>query len=136
MKATCLFLVGLHFLRGSGLPVFPLDQPLAEHALNASIAHVNAQSRGPNLYGITRSFIRNVIPTGQDSYNMILNFGIQETICPQNSGKDPDECDFKTGHFVVSSSCSSRVQFAGDRIQGLSVQCDSSTSSSSESDSS
>lgn len=43
-----------------GLPVFPLDQPVAEEALNASIAQVNLLSRGPNIYGITRSIIKKV----------------------------------------------------------------------------
>ncbi|RXM32113.1 Secreted phosphoprotein 24 [Acipenser ruthenus] len=116
-----------------GLPVFPLDQPVAEEALNASIAQVNLLSRGPNIYGITRSIIKKVIPVEEKAYDMILNFNIRETVCLKESGKDSDVCDFEMGRFARTAACSSRVQFRNDQIDNVSVRCSSSGSSSSSS---
>lgn len=44
----------------SGFPVYDYELPITEEALNASIARINSQSWGPNLYGIFRSHVRNV----------------------------------------------------------------------------
>ncbi|KAK1165576.1 secreted phosphoprotein 24-like [Acipenser oxyrinchus oxyrinchus] len=124
-----------HFLFCSGLPVFPLDQPVAEEALNASIAQVNLLSRGPNIYAITRSIIKKVIPVEENAYVMILNFNIRETVCLKESGKDSDVCDFEMGRFALTAACSSRVQFTNDQIDNVSVRCSSCSSSSSSSES-
>ncbi|XP_066544292.1 secreted phosphoprotein 24 [Amia ocellicauda] len=131
MKLAYFILAGLHFLCYSGLPAFPLDQPIAEQALNVSITQVNARSRGLNLYGITKSSIKKLIPVGPDSYNMLLSFTIRETVCPKDSGLDPDSCDFMRGRFALVASCSSRVLFTANEVQSASVRCSQSSSSSS-----
>ena len=44
----------------SGFPVYDYELPVTEEALNASIARINSQSWGPNLYGVVRSHVRSV----------------------------------------------------------------------------
>lgn len=47
-------------MSASGFPVYDYELPVTEEALNASIARINSQSWGPNLYGVVRSHVRHV----------------------------------------------------------------------------
>ena len=44
----------------SGFPVYDYELPVTEEALNASIARINSQSLGTNLYGVVRSHVTRV----------------------------------------------------------------------------
>lgn len=40
--------------------MYDYELPVTEEALNASIARINSQTWGPNLYGVVRSHVRHV----------------------------------------------------------------------------
>nr|XP_014345848.1 PREDICTED: secreted phosphoprotein 24-like isoform X2 [Latimeria chalumnae] len=105
MNSVIFILLGIQVLYGSGLPTYDdyNRQPQAEAALNASLAKLNSFLRGPNLYGVTRSFLKASIPLGRDSYLLVIQFDVCETSCRKNSGKHPDECDFKFGRYAMVS---------------------------------
>ncbi|KAG7463972.1 hypothetical protein MATL_G00182340 [Megalops atlanticus] len=137
MKLTVICLILLQFVCSSGLPLFPFDlSPLAERALNMSLARVNGQSTGLNLFRVTRSSVKRVIPVGMNMYDIMLNFGIRETVCPKSSGSDPIHCPFSQGYFVPTATCTSRVRLSGELSEILSLRCGRAGSSSSSSESS
>ncbi|XP_014345847.1 secreted phosphoprotein 24-like [Latimeria chalumnae] len=135
MNSVIFILLGIQVLYGSGLPTYDdyNRQPQAEAALNASLAKLNSFLRGPNLYGVTRSFLKASIPLGRDSYLLVIQFDVCETSCRKNSGKHPDECDFKFGRYARSSRCTSIVHISGQEINRVTVDCSFSGDSSSES---
>ncbi|XP_029112750.1 secreted phosphoprotein 24 [Scleropages formosus] len=136
MKLTVLVLVLLQGLCCSGFPLFqPGIVAMARQALGASLRHVNNLTAGTNLYGVTYSSIKRIIPIGLSSYDMILKFGVRETVCPKSRTADPETCNFRRGHFVSAASCSSRVRLTADVSELVFVRCGSASSSSSESSS-
>uniref|UniRef100_A0A8C3CYR0 Secreted phosphoprotein 24 n=1 Tax=Cairina moschata TaxID=8855 RepID=A0A8C3CYR0_CAIMO len=114
----------------SGFPVYDYELPITEEALNASIARINSQSWGPNLYGIFRSHVRNVDMWNSNDYRLELQLSIRETVCTKASGRDPFTCDFKIGPFARTAFCRSVVEVSGELIGNVTVQCHQGTSSS------
>ncbi|NXO03233.1 SPP24 protein, partial [Rhinopomastus cyanomelas] len=109
---------------------FPVYDYVAEEALNASIARINAQSWGPNLYGVVRSHVGRVDMWGSDAYGLELQFSIRETVCAKHAGRDPSTCDFKFGPYVPTASCRSLVEVSGEEISSITVRCHRGTFSS------
>ncbi|NXK46246.1 SPP24 protein, partial [Chauna torquata] len=99
-----IFVLTLSIFSCSGFPVYDYELPVTEEALNASIARINSQSWGPNLYGVVRSHVRSVDMWNSNAYTLELQLSIRETVCTKASGRDPFTCDFKIGPFVVSAS--------------------------------
>ncbi|XP_036400874.1 secreted phosphoprotein 24-like [Megalops cyprinoides] len=137
MKPAVICLILLQLVCSSGLPLFQFDlSPLAERALNTSLTRVNGQSTGLNLFRVTRSSVKRVIPVAMNVYDIMLNFGIRETVCPKSSGSDPNQCPFSPGFFVPKATCASRVRLSADVSEILSLRCGRAGSSSSSSESS
>ncbi|KAG9349016.1 hypothetical protein JZ751_029334 [Albula glossodonta] len=136
MKLAVLCLALLQSLSCSGFPLYQHDlAPTAQQAITMSLAQVNKQSTGANLYRVHHSSIKRVVTVGMNMYDLLLNFGIRETVCPKASGSDPNTCDFKLGFFVSTASCSSRVRVSSELSEIISLRCSRSTSSSSSSES-
>ncbi|XP_051479710.1 secreted phosphoprotein 24 isoform X2 [Apus apus] len=120
---TLIFVLTLSTFSCSGFPVYDYELPVTEEALNASIARINSQSWGTNLYGVVRSRVTRVDMWDSDTYRLELQFSVRETVCTKASGRDPATCDFKLGPFVPTALCSSLVQVSGERISSMIVRC-------------
>uniref|UniRef100_A0A8C3JJ23 Secreted phosphoprotein 24 n=1 Tax=Calidris pygmaea TaxID=425635 RepID=A0A8C3JJ23_9CHAR len=96
-----IFILTLAISSCSGFEVYDYEAPVTEEALNASIARINSQSWGRNLYGVVRSHVTRVDMWDSDAYRLELQFSIRETVCTKASGRDPSTCDFKIGPFVM-----------------------------------
>ncbi|XP_009867012.1 PREDICTED: secreted phosphoprotein 24 [Apaloderma vittatum] len=118
-----IFVLALDVFLCSGFPVYDYELPITEEALNASIARVNAQSWGNNLYGVVRSHVTGVDMWNRDAYQLELQFSIRETVCRKASGRDPFTCDFKIGPFVATAFCRSVVEVSNELISNVRVQC-------------
>ncbi|NXA94143.1 SPP24 protein, partial [Melanocharis versteri] len=125
-----IFVLALSVFSCSGFPAYDYDLPVAKEALNASLARINSQSWGRNLYGIVRSRVMGMDMWDSDVYGLDLHFSIRETVCTKASGRDPSTCDFKTGPFVPTASCRSVVEVSGELIANITVRCHRSTFSS------
>ncbi|NXA76405.1 SPP24 protein, partial [Thryothorus ludovicianus] len=125
-----IFVLTLSIFPCSGFPVYDYAHPVAEEALNASIARINSQSWSRNLYGVVRSRVMGVDMWESDAYGLDLQFSIRETVCTKASGRDPFTCDFRTGPFVPTASCRSVVEVSGELITNMTVRCHRSTVSS------
>uniref|UniRef100_A0A3Q3VXL0 Secreted phosphoprotein 24 n=1 Tax=Mola mola TaxID=94237 RepID=A0A3Q3VXL0_MOLML len=104
----------------------------ASRGIRASLAQVNSVYNS-HLYRVTRGSVSRVIPLGPNSVELLLKFGIKETVCVKTSTQDPQTCAFRPGFFVPSSSCFSRVQLSPTSQQVISLRCSRDESSSSES---
>ncbi|KAJ8383956.1 hypothetical protein AAFF_G00213250 [Aldrovandia affinis] len=107
--------------------------PVARRAVGTSLTLVNARSTGVNLYRVTDGSIKRVIPVGVNMYDLMLKFGIKETVCPKASGSDPEKCDFRL--FASKASCSTRVRVSTDQSEVIALSCSKSASFSSSSSS-
>ncbi|XP_010160955.1 secreted phosphoprotein 24 [Antrostomus carolinensis] len=125
-----IFVLTLIVFSCSGFPVYDYELPVTEEALNASIAKINSQSWGKNLYGVVRSHVTRVDMWHSDAYRLELQFSIRETVCTKASGRDPFTCDFKMGPFVATAFCRSVVEVSGEMISNVIVQCHRGASSS------
>ncbi|XP_054064230.1 secreted phosphoprotein 24 [Rissa tridactyla] len=125
-----IFVLTLSVFSCSGFQVYDYDVPVTEEALNASIARINSQSWGTNLYGVVRSHVARVDMWNSDTYRLELRFSIRETVCTKASGRDPFTCDFKIGPFVPTAFCRSFVDVSGELISNVVVRCHRGTSSS------
>ncbi|NXT87454.1 SPP24 protein, partial [Anhinga rufa] len=125
-----IFVLTVSVFSCSGFPVYDYELPVTEEALNASIARVNSQSWGRNLFGVVRSHVTRVNMWNSNAYRLELQFSIRETVCTKASGRDPFTCDFKIGPFVPSAFCRSVVEVSDEVISDVIVQCHRGTSSS------
>lgn len=55
------------------------------------------------------SLVRQVIPLGANTVDLMMKFDIKETDCTKASGSDPQTCAFRSGFFVVRDLMSSGV---------------------------
>ncbi|NXJ11710.1 SPP24 protein, partial [Odontophorus gujanensis] len=125
-----ILVLALSIFSCSGFPVYNYELPVTEEALNASIARINSQSWGPNLYGVVRSHVRHVDMWNSNDYRLELQLSIRETECRKASGRDPFTCDFKVGPFVSTAVCKSVVEVSSEQIGNVIVRCHQSTFSS------
>uniref|UniRef100_A0A7M4ED87 Secreted phosphoprotein 24 n=1 Tax=Crocodylus porosus TaxID=8502 RepID=A0A7M4ED87_CROPO len=130
METLLIFALVMSIFSCSGLPMYDYEPSITENALNASIARVNFRLQGRNLFGVIRSYVRRVDLLDGNSYNIILDFNIQETTCSKDSERDPATCDFKTGPYAVTAFCRSTVYVSDEQIQNLAVRCHQDSSSS------
>ncbi|XP_029928244.1 secreted phosphoprotein 24 isoform X2 [Myripristis murdjan] len=134
MKTSILLLALLQALGCSGLPAHNAEPAAIEdRSLGASLAQVNTVYAVNNLYRVTRASLKRKVPLGMNTYDLMMVFGIKETDCLKTSGADPQTCAFKSGFFVPSSTCSSRVRVSADAIQVISLRCGHDSDSSSDS---
>ncbi|NWR75083.1 SPP24 protein, partial [Centropus unirufus] len=125
-----IFVLTLGVFSCSGFPVYDYELPITEEALNASLARINSQSWGKNLYGVVRSHATRVDMWSSDTYRLELQLSIRETVCTKASGRDPFTCDFKIGPFAQPAFCRSLVDVSGELISNIIVQCHRGASSS------
>ncbi|NXG17182.1 SPP24 protein, partial [Grallaria varia] len=125
-----VFVLALSVFSCSGFPAYDYELPVMEEALNASIARINSQSWGRNLYGVVRSHVTGVDMWSGDANRLELQFSIRETVCPKASGRDPSTCAFQTGPYVPTASCRSIVEVSGEEVSSVVVRCRRSTFSS------
>ncbi|XP_048873349.1 secreted phosphoprotein 24 [Brienomyrus brachyistius] len=135
MRVEVLLWVLLHALCSAGFLVPWHATPSAERqALGVALDHINQQAKGSWLYRVTRSSVK-IIPKGLNSYEVMLKFGIRDTVCPRTSAVSPETCTVRPGISASVASCSSRVRLTGDLTELLSISCATASSSSSESSS-
>ncbi|XP_053170626.1 secreted phosphoprotein 24 isoform X1 [Scomber japonicus] len=131
MRSYMLLLVLLQFLGCSGIPLSnPELEAMAEKALGAALTEVNTVYAASRLYRVTHGSVTRVIPTGQSTSDLMLSFGIKETDCATASGSDPQTCAYRTGFFVRTLSCTSRVRMFPASTQVVSLKCGGGSSSS------
>uniref|UniRef100_A0A8C2WWY9 Secreted phosphoprotein 24 n=1 Tax=Cyclopterus lumpus TaxID=8103 RepID=A0A8C2WWY9_CYCLU len=131
MKSYMLLLALLHTLGCSGIPLYYSElTSLADRGLGAALAQVNSEYVR-YLYRVSRGSVKKIIPVSLNATDLLMVFGIKETECVKASGNDPQTCAFRTGFFVPSLSCSSRVRMSATSAQVLSLRCDHDSSSSS-----
>ncbi|CAN9498427.1 unnamed protein product [Ophioblennius macclurei] len=129
---TFLLLVALYALGCTGAPLRnPELQSAAGRGLGQALAEVNSVYATSHLYRVTQGSVSKVIPMGMNTADLLIKFGIKETVCAKDSGNDPQACDFKPGFFVASSSCSARVRITTTSSQVISLRCGPDGSSSS-----
>ncbi|XP_026219289.1 secreted phosphoprotein 24 [Anabas testudineus] len=135
MKSYVLLLALLQSLGCSGIPQYYSEaQSMAARALGAAVAESNSVYAFSHLYRPTQGYVKRVIPTGLNTFDLLIVFDVKQTECTKASGSDPQTCAFSPGFFVPSLSCSSRVRVTTSSAQALSLKCkgDSSSSESSE----
>ncbi|XP_034862703.1 secreted phosphoprotein 24 [Mirounga leonina] len=133
MKILIVFVLGMNYPSCAGFPVYDYDSSSLREALRASVAKVNSQSLSPYLFRAFRSSVKRVNVLDQDSLNMDLEFGIRETTCRRDSGKDPATCDFQRVYYMPSAICRSTVRLSAEQVQDVWVRCRWSSSSESNS---
>ncbi|XP_068447027.1 secreted phosphoprotein 24 [Clinocottus analis] len=130
MKSYMLLLALLQSLGCSGLPLHYSElTSLANRGLGAALAQVNSDVR--YLYRVTRGSVKKIFPVSLNTTDLLMVFSIKETECVKASGNDPQTCALRTGFFVPTFSCSSRVRMSVTSAQVLSLRCDQDSSSSS-----
>lgn len=109
----------------AGLPLHSSDlASKAERGLGAAVAQLNSVYVTRNLYRPTSGSVTRVslpcsrtylccsfylkypiwwqvIPSGLDTTDLLMTFGIKETVCGKDSATDPNNCAFRPGLFVV-----------------------------------
>uniref|UniRef100_A0A3Q3NBI1 Secreted phosphoprotein 24 n=1 Tax=Mastacembelus armatus TaxID=205130 RepID=A0A3Q3NBI1_9TELE len=134
MKSYVLLLALLQSLGCSGVPLYNSElQSMAERGLGAALAEVNSVYAISHFYRATRGSIKRLIPVGLNTVDLLMVFGIKETVCVKSSTSDPQTCAFRPGFFVPTFFCSSRVRMSATSAQVISLRCGHDTSSSSES---
>ncbi|KAG7232732.1 hypothetical protein INR49_008172 [Caranx melampygus] len=134
MKSYVLLFALLPFLGCSGAPAPNSElEAMASRGLQATMTEVNAMHAISYLYRPTRAFVKRVIPLGANTMDLMMKFDIKETDCTKASGSDPMTCAFRSGFFVPTLSCSSRVRVTATSTQVVSFNCGRDSSSSSES---
>ncbi|XP_056157119.1 secreted phosphoprotein 24 [Lampris incognitus] len=131
----CVLLLAL--LQSLGCSGFPLPNSelasMSNRGLVVALAEVNSIYAVSRLYQVTRGSVTRVIPLGQDTYDLLMTFGIKETVCLKSSGEDPQKCAIRPGFFVSSPACSSRVRVSAQSALVVSLKCGHDSSSSEES---
>ncbi|XP_026157703.1 secreted phosphoprotein 24 isoform X2 [Mastacembelus armatus] len=118
----------------AGVPLYNSElQSMAERGLGAALAEVNSVYAISHFYRATRGSIKRLIPVGLNTVDLLMVFGIKETVCVKSSTSDPQTCAFRPGFFVPTFFCSSRVRMSATSAQVISLRCGHDTSSSSES---
>ncbi|KAM3585181.1 uncharacterized protein V6R79_009652 [Siganus canaliculatus] len=134
MKSCVLFLVVVLALGCSGIPMYSSElESMAERGLEAAMTQVNSAYAVNGLYRPTRASVARVIPVGMNTYDLLMAFDIKETECAKASKSNPQTCAFKSGIFVPTFSCSSRVRTTSTSNQVISLKCGTDDSVSSES---
>ncbi|KAM3857149.1 secreted phosphoprotein 24 [Diretmus argenteus] len=134
MKSYVLLLALLQTLGCSGVPVYNSElASMADRSLGVALAEVNTIYATRHLYRVTHGSVTRVIPVGLNTNDLLMKFGIKETQCAKTSGEDAQKCAFRSGFFVPSSSCTSRVRVSAGSTQVVSLRCGHDSSSSSES---
>ncbi|NXG08515.1 SPP24 protein, partial [Sakesphorus luctuosus] len=118
-----IFVLTLSIFSCSGFPAYDYDLPVVEEALNASLARINSQSWGRNLYAVVRSHVIGADLWSSDAYRLELQFSVRETLCSKASGRDPSSCSFRTGPYVPTASCRSVVEVSGEQLSSVLVRC-------------
>ncbi|KAG8432561.1 hypothetical protein GDO86_016990, partial [Hymenochirus boettgeri] len=120
------------------LPYFYHDDKVITTALDASLAQVNNEFWGVNLFRVKRSTVKlvNYLTDSKDDLDLTLEFGVRETICNKKTFRDPTTCNFKVGYVAMERSCTSYVQILEGQTRVLSIHCKMPSYSSSESSSS
>ncbi|XP_034720664.1 secreted phosphoprotein 24 [Etheostoma cragini] len=133
MKLYVLLLALLQALGCSGITLYNSELELmANRGIAAALAEVNSVYAVSHRYRVTRASVQRVVPMGMNTADLLMVFGIKETECVKASTNDPQTCSFRSGFFVPSLSCSSRVRMSATLTQVVSLRCgrDSSSSSS------
>ncbi|XP_066497521.1 secreted phosphoprotein 24 isoform X2 [Hoplias malabaricus] len=121
MTSALVKLLFLPCLCISGLPLVMFSfGPLADSALKASVAEVNAQSPTFNLYRETNPAVQQIKLVDVNTYDFILNFDLKQTVCEKHHSASPDLCPFS---FALSSLCSSYVRISGQTLSLLDLHC-------------
>ncbi|KAF4109435.1 secreted phosphoprotein 24 [Onychostoma macrolepis] len=110
--------------------------PLANLALKVSVDEVNRQSSNFNLHRPTSSVVRQITPGRDNTYDILLDFGIKETVCPKYTRRPyRNSCRFKQGRLASEKLCSSLVRVGSMSVAPLGISCMAAFGSSSESSS-
>ncbi|XP_050974675.1 secreted phosphoprotein 24 [Labeo rohita] len=94
--------------------------PLVNLALKVSVDEVNKQSSRFNLHMPTSSVVRQLTQVRDNTYDILLNFKIKETVCRKNTRRT-DRCHFKQGRFA--ELCWSLVRVDSMSAAPLGISC-------------
>ncbi|KAK2905213.1 hypothetical protein Q8A67_007012 [Cirrhinus molitorella] len=98
--------------------------PLANLALKVSVDEVNKQSSNFNLHRPTSRVVRQITQVRDNTYDILLDFGIKETVCQKHTRRAyMDRCRFKQGRFTSKKLCSSRVRVGSTSVAPLGIRC-------------
>ncbi|XP_036028628.1 secreted phosphoprotein 24 [Onychomys torridus] len=122
LQTLVMLVLGMHYQRALGFPVYDFDPSSLQEALKASVAKVNSQSLSPYLFQETRSSLKKVNVLDEDTLVMNLEFSVQETTCLRDSG-DPSSCTFRRGYYVPTAACRSTVQMSQGQVQDVWAHC-------------
>ncbi|XP_052422102.1 secreted phosphoprotein 24 [Carassius gibelio] len=97
---------------------------LANLALKVSVDEVNRQSSNFNLHKPTSSVVRQITRGRDNTYDILLDFGIKETVCLKNTRRPFwSSCHFKQGQLVSKKLCSSLVRVGSISAAPLGISC-------------
>ncbi|XP_030609863.1 secreted phosphoprotein 24 [Archocentrus centrarchus] len=134
MKSYVLLPALLLSLGCAGVPLYNSElQSMADRGLRAALAEVNSVYAASHLYRVTTGSLTRIIPSGLNTFDLLMMFRIKETQCPKTSEDNPQTCAFRPGFFVPSFTCSTRVRMMAGSTQVVSLRCGHDSSSSSES---
>ncbi|XP_051760881.1 secreted phosphoprotein 24 [Ctenopharyngodon idella] len=98
--------------------------PMANLALKVSVDGVNRQSSNFNLHRPTRRVVQQITLVRQNTYDILLDFGIKETVCLKYARRTyMHSCLFKRGRFASEESCSSLARVGSMSVAPLGISC-------------
>ncbi|XP_016405290.1 secreted phosphoprotein 24-like [Sinocyclocheilus rhinocerous] len=97
---------------------------LANLALKVSVDKVNRQSSNFNLHRPTSSVVRKITLGRDNTYDILLDFGIKETVCLKYTRRPyRNRCHFKQGRLASKKLCSSLVRVGSISVAPLGISC-------------
>ncbi|XP_027020056.2 uncharacterized protein LOC113654236 [Tachysurus fulvidraco] len=96
--ACCIcFYINIQLILFTGWPVMLNINLAADTAISASIAEMNERSLAFSLYRATYKDVIQIKQVDFNTYDLIINFGIRETMCLKPLTVSLDRCQFKWG---------------------------------------
>ncbi|XP_051565288.1 secreted phosphoprotein 24 [Myxocyprinus asiaticus] len=85
---------------------------------------VNRQSSNFNLYRANNRVVRQITLVGDNTYDILLDFGIKDTVCLKYHRRTyTDGCIFKQRPFTSMELCSSLVRVGSGLAAPLGISC-------------
>ncbi|XP_062391139.1 secreted phosphoprotein 24 [Sardina pilchardus] len=111
-------------------------RPAADLAQRVALTQLNRHATSPFLFRVNRRTVQQISEVGFNTYDMDLQFGVRESVCPVGSENYLDRCATMWNPSAVEGLCSSRVRVSAHYALLLELRCmiDSSSSESSSSE--
>ncbi|GAA6110181.1 secreted phosphoprotein 24-like [Tachysurus ichikawai] len=123
MRSALISFVFLQSHCITGWPVMLNINLAADTAISESIAEMNERSLTFSLYRATYKDVSQIKLVDFDTYDLIINFGIRETMCLKPLTVSLDRCQFKWGLSKPVHRCSSYVRVSGGVVSLMGMSC-------------